>query len=423
MILPDGFEARVSSYEDKERFINSFGVKFFFSYFITLPFLVYVIFILFFRGIRTNLNKMLNKPDNYSTQAALVCVGQVYTIYTAIMDAIALSKGGLAPYMFGIIITVGIIEFISFLFIATYAFIFMITQSYRPFIVVFKYACLPLFLNINKKSLWSIFSEAFPWHIERKTIRCKISKAFPWRIAWQILKSNIPNIPKAFSWPSDTEIVSWFVVVALIPPLLCLSSHIGFIIEGWISRENHATAVMLFYGFTFTFMFVSFRKLYMALSGKDSQELNFRILFFEMTIGAIVFFSAVAYIVKGLVSFPVLNDSDNVIRYFYDLGSIAFIFVFFVITYITLFKTSTSAISEDVLMFWKYLYNKDSEVHIDSDVDKANALSAVVLFRLLQWKPNGTEDKRFEELLSEVVGKKEGGGDSEGANVPLLTLN
>jgi len=115
LTLPDGFEARVTSYQEKERFIYSSGVKISFAYFITLPFIAYTIFIFYVRGIRTHLNSVLSKPDHYSTQAALVCVGQIYTLYVAIMDAMALSQGGIATYMFIIIIIICVAEFVLLL--------------------------------------------------------------------------------------------------------------------------------------------------------------------------------------------------------------------------------------------------------------------------------------------------------------------
>jgi len=137
----------------------------------------------------------------------------------------------------------------------------------------------------------------------------------------------------------------------------------------------------------------------MAAAGRDEKELNFRILFFEMTFGMIFLIGVVFYIGAGLVMFPVLQGIEDVITYFYNLDHIALVFAFFLITYIFIFKTSTGAVSENVVKFWKYLDfrrqqpekgpdEEIKELHINSDADRANALNAVLLFYLMQHEDN-----------------------------------
>ena len=132
MILPDGFEARVSSYERRDRFINKSGVIIIFTFVISLPVAVLIIFLCYIRGIRHRLKTFLEKPDYHSTQAALVCVSQTYTLFVAIMDTLAVTTEGIAETMKPIIGVIITIEYVLFSLNVVFVIIFACESKCCP---------------------------------------------------------------------------------------------------------------------------------------------------------------------------------------------------------------------------------------------------------------------------------------------------
>ena len=373
MILPDGFEARVSSFQHNERFIDDNGVLLFFTFFVALPIVGCSILACYVIGMRKHLKNLLEKSDHFSSQAALLCVSQTYTIYVAIMDTLAVSSEGITDYMKGFIGSIVALEYLSF---ASIIFIFFLILC------------------------------------------CEHSNQCDCLI----------------------KVKLWFVIVGLIPPLVCLSSHIGVIIEGWASLPNHGRAVMLFYSVSFIFLFISFKKLYLMLvalkalrkseteqgyqpmGSKKSHGLDFCVILVEMVIG-IVFVGVLVYFARGLILFPVLESADDAITYIYAFGSIGFLFVIFLLTYVVIYKTSGGIFSENVVKFWKYFYDHNStnssqnsieDPCIESEADKVNALSAALLFHVLEWNNNTIEKKRYDKLLLNILGRKEDGDGGSG---------
>ena len=174
MILPDDFKARVTSWDERHRFFDDDGVVYLFIFVILLPIGICVIFVCYVIGERNSVKKLLKKPDHYSSQAALVCVGQTYTLFVAIMDSFALyTKAIHKGYAQNVIWVICIAEYMFFFFI---------------FAIVILFCCI-------HSCCYSKFGDSM----------C---------IEWLKL---------------------WFVIVGLIPPLVCLSSHIGIVIEGWAS--------------------------------------------------------------------------------------------------------------------------------------------------------------------------------------------
>lgn len=381
MTLPDFFEARVTSYEEKERFINDDGVELFFTFVVVLPSLTCIIFLCYVVAIRKHLENVLKKSDHYSSQAALVCVSLTYTLYVVIMDTVAVIVEGIEERM---------TTFLIFLVILEYMLLFLHT------IVLIILSCY----------FWKYGSEQHNLNADEGKL-------------------------------SHDKVKSWFVILGLIPPLVCLSAHIGIIIEGWASLPNHGKAVMLFYSLSFIYLFVSFKKVYLMLKAfkdlclnqdnnqqqKNSYEkinstdqkkpntgLDFIVIVIEMLTGTPILVGILMYIAYGFTVFPVLQSTDDAITYVYNLGRIAFVFAIFLLTYIAVYRTSGSIVSENVLKFWKHFY-EDSNTNslqnlIESDADEANALSAALVFHLLEWKKNEDDNGRYETLLNNIVGSK-----------------
>lgn len=371
IIFPDVFEgSTVSVDEQRDTFIDVLGAKLFFSFVLVLPIIVYLLFLCFTKGARTRINVFLKKSDHYSSQAAIVCVGQAFTLYFIIMDIIALSTKGLVEYMTVIIFLLFFVELGLFLFILVFAILFCCNFGCSTcFLNVFKWICYPALHKLESK-----------------------------------------------------DVKSWFVVVAFVPLLVCLSSHIGFIIEGWASLATRGTAIMLFHSLCFIYLFLVFQEMYSMLAdckickSKDEQcepGLNFRILVFELTGGLLLVGIVLLYVVFGFTNFPVLRGIEEVFTRVYDFNHTVALFTIFLFTYILIYKRrqrSDGLISENVIKYWKILHTKSPPKQEDlrTDADKADALIAVLLFHHIQ--PQQGNVSHYKTLLSQIVAEK---GDRE----------
>lgn len=303
MILPDGFVARVVSYEEQEkRFDTNRGTVITFTFILTFPIIALVFVAIIVGGLHSNISTILKKADHLPAQAALVCVGQSYTLYVAIMDVKAVTKDEMSQILFSILSFFVTVEF--GLFFVINALIFILCSQYCT--------------------------------------------------------------EKLFS-PYKEEVQRWFVLVGLIPALVCLSSHIGFVIEGWISSNSRGSAVMLLYSCLFVALFIVFQNLYSCLlslyscltDGQQNEQtsvepnnptvqettpllqadnqqeeyLNFRTLAVELFIGIPFLVGVLVYIGYGVFHVPIIRGTEDVVDHVYQLGTTAAIFVVFLFTY------------------------------------------------------------------------------------------
>ena len=215
--LPAGFIARVVSYEEQDKiFDTNSGTLVAFSFSLTFPIITFTFLVIYIGGLFSYVIKstILEKDDHHPTQAALVCVGQSYTLYVATMDVITATKSEITPYLRGFIISLAAVEFGLFFVIIVLIFILCDHQHFKKWEKFLQYMYFPLFCT-------------------------RVTKM---------------------------DVRQWFVVVGLIPALVCLSSHIGFIIEGWISSNSRGTAVMLLYSCLFVALFIVFQSMYSVLT-------------------------------------------------------------------------------------------------------------------------------------------------------------
>lgn len=319
--LPAGFIARVVSYEEQDKiFDTNSGTLVAFSFSLTFPIITFVFLVIYVGGLFSYVIKsnILKKDDHHPTQAALVCVGQSYTLYVVIMDVIAATKSEITPYLRGVIISLAAVEFVLFLVIIVFICILCDHQRFKKREKCFQYMYFPLFCT-------------------------RVTKM---------------------------DVRQWFVIVGLIPALVCLSSHIGFIIEGWVSSNSRGTAVMLLYSCLFVFLFIVFQSMYSVLTnirnkkkntgpqrvdsgnptiqdperrsllqrnqqkGTEQQYLDFCSLAIELLPGIPILGGILAYIGYGVFHVPIIRGAEDVVTHVYNLGETASIFVVFLITYL-----------------------------------------------------------------------------------------
>ena len=61
---------------------------------------------------------------------------------------------------------------------------------------------------------------------------------------------------------SDEDLVSYTFPILFSSPILCISSHIGYIVLAWVTEPSKSTANLILYYFIIVFFYISFRKFY-----------------------------------------------------------------------------------------------------------------------------------------------------------------
>ena len=72
---------------------------------------------------------------------------------------------------------------------------------------------------------------------------------------------------------SDNEIVAVIFPVVFVTPVLCISSHIGYIMLAWVTEPGKSTANFILYYFILVYLYLAFRKLY-TLHSKRSASIK-----------------------------------------------------------------------------------------------------------------------------------------------------
>ena len=438
-ILPDGFEARVVAAEKRYQiFVDGKGVKLFFSLIFAFPCITLLLSYFYAKGARLYTRDILSNPQYHSRLAALFTMGQMFTLFVAIMDALSISFPGCEcianGYMKNMILALCIMEF-----------------------TVFAFTCV-VFVTLG-----CVFC------CKKRNDDENVAQVFRMFYKLVFCTSSI-NI-------SPNEAKLWFVTLGLIPPLLTLSSHIGFIIAGWISSHNQGLPIFLLYMFVGIFFFFSFQQTYSFFSDwkelyavkkkrnntrqknegidevdyekgirtkKEKKGLDFRILLGEIVSGILVL-GIVVYLGSTFTQLPILQVTDDIVTYTYQLGQYALVFAVFFLTYKSTQKQDSSGIvPKGSLKFWRRLYKKTQDANVDSegeikvnanvedsdmareyecqikvnenpggtkvsvvdkhvisDADKTDALAAVLIFKLM--KLNDNDPECCKELLKQIV--------------------
>ena len=69
---------------------------------------------------------------------------------------------------------------------------------------------------------------------------------------------------------SDNEIVALIFPIVFVMPILCNSSHIGYIMLAWVTEPGKSTASFLLYYLILVYLYLAFRKLYKLHSKKSA---------------------------------------------------------------------------------------------------------------------------------------------------------
>ena len=177
------------------------------------------------KGARLQIRKHLNDPENFSTLAALFWVGQTFSIFVIVLDILAINDTHtLENYQRGIIIANLIFEVCFLLFAFVILFLLSITHCITGDTAkYYKKTCVKYAFCI---SYFPIF--------------------FISKIKYQ-------------------EARLWLLTMGFISPLWSASSHLGYVIGGWISYEDRSIAVVILYLFSFVFLYSSLKFAYQCI--------------------------------------------------------------------------------------------------------------------------------------------------------------
>ena len=374
--LEPGFEASVVAAEEiKNEYNTSAGVEIFASLAIIMPIFVLILIWLYVYGARAHVRRHINNADNYPTIAALYWIGQTFTVFVIIMDILAIYPSvfnntkphnlALQSYQFTIIIAIMCFE-LCFLILSF--FLTLISVSSHLNIL-----CKKIVKWVFKHVCYGIF---FYKAVKRREARL------------------------------------WLCCSGFIPPVISLSSHIGFIIGGWISYGERSTAIVLYYLFIFIFLYWSLPYVYIFFVRKrtyasvtKTHKINnnpVRVLFqyrplnededpevqilpqpenpdtewsihdtnikregfnaialFVMLPIVIILDGLIAYVGVGILYLPLLESIDELFIRIYVIGEYVLAIGVFLISY-RLFSGkagwgNNGSVSDDSLKFWTFL--------------------------------------------------------------------
>ena len=350
---------------------------------------------MYVKGARLHISEYLNNSQHHSTLAALFGVGKMVTIFVAVMDIMSFTVDEeMSTYMVAITAIAFTLEVIMILLNISLISGFCINQC----------------VSDTNGYVKCVFNCLF---------KCLFKCLFA-----PILCRNLMSTIKV------DEAKLWFLTLGFIPPILSVSSHLGFIIGGWMSFDSQGLAIVLFYMFVLIFLFISFQQLYSMfnldrdaltkrhqyrpLDDDDENlnkktELNFPIVLLEIVIGIFICGGTVIYIGSAFSYLPIHDIAASVITRVYTLGQYTVVIAIFILTYNTIYlkKKGGTFVTRSILKYWKYIYKTQKDVQrtrseepdITSDADRADALAAVLLFHLLKMK----EIDDCKTLLNKIV--------------------
>ena len=394
--------------------INNHGVKYFFAISLVFPIFGLLFAISYTKGARLQIRKCMNDPENFPMLAALFWIGQTFTIFVIVLDILAINEEMtthmLENYQCGIIIANLIFEVGFLLFAFVIVFLLSITHCITGDAAKYKTTCI--------KYVFCIF--CFPIFF--------ISK-----IKYQ-------------------EARLWLLTMGFISPLWSASSHLGYVIGGWISYEDRSIAVIILYLFSFVFLYSSLQSAYQCIFDiRDyirpdrEHSLHKRIISYEHEMKkrielynkrgfnyvVLILMSFPCLLLNGIivivgcivVYLPVIESIDDILTHIYALGQYTFIFAVFLLTYYLTGERGTSGgglVNNKVLDVWKYLSKStpsktepDTKVPVPDmrlDKDRADSLMAAYIYQ--STKHTNAEQNRYNKLLKRIM--KEGSADGVG---------
>lgn len=216
---------------NNSRFLFSITV-----YTILLPSVSLFIFIASVRKWNANTMKVLNRPSNHSTVVALAFLGAKFTLFVLIADILAASAVATNDHEYATEVTGSSINLIVVYITLVFDLIFSV-----PLLL-----CILYILYLSARTFFGLENN------------CTCNKFLRVSCGVIIGKSSLKSIEKL----SNAEAIAVIFPLMFASPLLCLSSHIGYMLLAWITEPGKGTSnLILVYIFAICF-FIALRKIY-----------------------------------------------------------------------------------------------------------------------------------------------------------------
>ena len=361
-------------------------VAVFFSLSLILPFFALFLIWMGVYAAFPYIRRHINNPENFPSIAALYWIGNTFTCFVIVMDMLTLfsspktdEHGSLFSYQYYSVLVITIVE-VSLLLLG------------------FICSVIPLFSH--RKSV------AYKTCIERifKVVGC----------GWRWLSFKQIGIKEARVWV--------LLGCLVIPLVIAASSHIGFVVGGWVAYPERSNAIFLLYLFIFIFMYGSLQYMYMFsilvlnwckkrtcikksaqdnrvhfnrleeraaieddlvhheehlatnVQGIKDSGFNTVGLFFMLLLLIILNF-LLLYLGFGLL-LPLLSSIDDALVHIYNLGRYGIVITLFLLTYKVFTSNNVGSnqpiICSDTLRYWRFLQcGSQNNVHIVQTLQNA----------------------------------------------------
>ena len=208
---------------------------------IVIPFIFLAIFIIFVRNVHDDAMRTFTQPSKHGILVAMVMNGILISIGIWIFDILAVH-----------VVVSGNHEYSSDLR----------GSSLNMYIVFGTLICDTLFIIPLLLSL--LYIMAFNTRkLLKKVCKCNISVSMhlfaPGSIPHHLIGKKTFNKVMMLS---DNDAVAVLFSAMLMSPLLCLSSHIGYIMLAWLTEPSKCTTILILFYILFVYFFLSFRKCY-----------------------------------------------------------------------------------------------------------------------------------------------------------------
>ena len=337
-----------------------------FSLMLVMPIISLLLCWFYAYGTRAYLRRHVNNSDNFPAIAALYWIGLTFVVFVVSMDLVTLFESSnhqsvrLQEFQSKIIFVVVIIEILS------------LVMSFLT----------TLFLICSNLPDCACFSHYT--HVVGKGVVLRVFKIFFCGI---FCCADI----------TVNEAKLWLCLGGLFPVIICASSHIGFVIGGWISHVESSIVMTLFYMFIFTFQFWALQhvyifsitflnfckkvrrkgmvlKKYLLRNEHDEKRYDIEWAAYRESIKnygfvttallvmfvAVIFIDGFIFLIGYGIFLPSLESIDNALIRVYTIGQYIFTFAFFLLTY-KLFRAGTGSslqqqlISGNIMKFWRFL--------------------------------------------------------------------
>ena len=216
---------------------------------------------------------------------------------------------------------------------------------------------------------------------------------------------------------SSDDINSILFPSLLIPPLLCIISHLGYIILAWITQPSRSTTTLILYYFVLFYLYLILRNSYKhglkvlkfigdsqskyrvrkyIAESVESKNINMPMFFLNLFLGLLylgiaVIFIAIVY-VKPLASEDLFSYLFNVVQFVIVVVSTQFFYKLIVGKSFSIKKTIKTV--HEILMDKNYDYNSLAKENLDK---KTGNLVVALISQLLPSKEASTANSQSTE--------------------------